>query len=50
MKTFYIRFGRKFVIPSTVQIKHEIMRTVLTDPPMTARPAEPGMGPPTSIT
>lgn len=32
MRDFYIRFGRRFAIPSTVQIKHEIMRIVLPDP------------------
>jgi hypothetical protein len=35
MKDFYIRFGRRFPIPPTVQIKHEIMHIVLAerDPP-----------------
>jgi hypothetical protein len=32
MKDFTIRFGRRFAIPSTVQIKHEIMRIVLDVP------------------
>ena len=34
MQTTYIRFGRTCTIPSTVQIKHEIMRIVLPVQPV----------------
>ena len=41
MKDYYIRFGRRFVIPSTVQIKHEIMRVVLDNPVLPALQTSP---------
>jgi len=51
MKDYYVRFGRRFAVTSTVQIKDEIGRVVLADrpPPATARPAEPDITPRTSI-
>jgi hypothetical protein len=45
MKDYYIRFGRKFRIPPTVQIKDEILRfrlaapaTLATQIPSAAKP------------
>jgi len=43
VKDYYIRFGRRFSIPSTVQIKHEIMHIVLAErnPPAQPAPSAP---------
>lgn len=48
MKDFVIHLGRRFPIPPTVQIKHEIMRIVLDTP--VQRPAAPASVPPSPIT
>ena len=48
MKDFVIHLGRRFPIPPTVQIKHEIMRIVLDAPGQP--PAAPGAIPTSPIT
>jgi hypothetical protein len=41
MKDYYIRFGRKYPIPPTIQIKDEIRRMVLDGAVISATPGVP---------
>ena len=50
MKDHYIRFGRKFLIPPTVQIKNEILRFDLAAPLPSATQIPPAVTPQKDLT